>query len=431
MTDMPKTKNDIAWEQLFDKYNIIDSVTHKGYFIIASEQINVFRESRLMTKFDHKRNLPQLFGQNKLAILPISRGSYIIAQFEAYHKFENSKHQIHRVSFPDYIQSIDCENITSEATAINTAYVSGILADFTGDEGLFPTVSGRMSSNAFDFQIKSSVNENMLPIRVSNSQVEIDGGYEGINALTIIEAKNFISDDFLVRQLYYPFRLWKNQINKPVRTIFLVYSNGIFSFYEYIFERLEDYNSLSLVQQKNYAIEPEDITFDDVNQVFNNVKIVIEPYGIPFPQANSFKRLINLCELLYENDTLTRDEITYNYDFDSRQTNYYTDAGRYLGIIDKNREDGTIKYFLTDRGKSLFGLNIKARNLKLTGWILEHKPFYLTFKRCLELIEIPTKDEITEIMRVSDLYNIEAESTFYRRASSISGWINWIMDLYR
>ena len=35
------------------------------------------------------------------------------------------------------------------------------------------------------------------------------------------------------------------------------------------------------------------------------------------------------CELLNESE-LTKDEITSNYDFDPRQTNYYTDAGRYL-----------------------------------------------------------------------------------------------------
>lgn len=431
MSNIPKTKNDIAWEQIFDRYNIINGIANSGYFEISSEQINEFREARLMTKFDHKSNLPQLFEKNKLSILPITRGSYIIAPFEAYHKIEKSDHQIHKLNFPDYIQSIDYENITSEATAINTAYVSGILADFTSDEGLLPTVSGRMSSNEFDFHIKSTMNNGSILIKVLNSQIEIDGGYEGINSLTIIEAKNSISDDFLIRQLYYPYRLWKKQLHKPVRPVFLIYSNGIFSLYEYSFEELDNYNSLVLVKQKNYTVEPDEITFDDVCQVFSCVGRVSEPYGIPFPQANSFKRVINLCELLYENNLLTRDEITYKYDFDVRQTNYYTDACRYLGLIEKEREDGSVKYFLTEKGRSLFGINIRVRNLKLTEWILEHKPFYLTFKSYLESLEMPSRSEIVEIMKVSDLFNVESESTYFRRASTISGWLNWIMDLYR
>ncbi len=46
------TKNDIAWEKLFEKYSILECINQKGYFIISSSQINEFRESRLMAKFD-------------------------------------------------------------------------------------------------------------------------------------------------------------------------------------------------------------------------------------------------------------------------------------------------------------------------------------------------------------------------------------------
>ena len=51
------TKNDVAWEQLNKKYNIIKEVNDKGHFIIKAIQIKQFREPRLMTKFDHKNNL--------------------------------------------------------------------------------------------------------------------------------------------------------------------------------------------------------------------------------------------------------------------------------------------------------------------------------------------------------------------------------------
>ena len=83
-----------------------------------------------MTKFDHRSNLPILFEENNLSILPITRGSYVIANFEAYHDFELPITEINKVVAPDFIHSIDFENITSEATAINVAYLSGILADF-------------------------------------------------------------------------------------------------------------------------------------------------------------------------------------------------------------------------------------------------------------------------------------------------------------
>ncbi|WP_043013222.1 type II restriction enzyme, partial [Clostridium perfringens] len=172
---MSKGKNDIAWEILFNKYNIISEINEKGKFEITAKQINEVREARLMTKFDHKVNLPKIFADNKLSILPITRGSYIISKFEAYSKFEDTNSEIVRVQFPDYIESIDYENISSEAMAINCAYVSGIIHDFIEDEGLVPTVNGRMSSDLFSFNIKS--NNGDMNVEVKNSQIEIDGGY--------------------------------------------------------------------------------------------------------------------------------------------------------------------------------------------------------------------------------------------------------------
>ncbi|WP_200888864.1 DUF7226 domain-containing protein [Aphanizomenon flos-aquae] len=38
------------------------------------------------------------------------------------------------------------------------------------------------------------------------------------------------------------------------------------------------------------------------------------------------------------NKELTKEEITANYQFNQRQTNYYTDAARYLGFVDKYKD---------------------------------------------------------------------------------------------
>ena len=217
---MNKGKNDIAWEFLFNKYNIISEINEKGKFEITAKQINEVREARLMTKFDHKVNLPKIFADNKLSILPITRGSYIISKFEAYSNFENINPEVVRVQFPEYITSIDYENISSEAMAINCAYVSGIIHDFVDDDEIVPTVSGRMSSDLFSFKIKD-INSDEMEVEVENSQIEIDGGYEGIKTLSLIEAKNSLSDDFIIRQLYYPYRLWSNKIDKKVKPIFI------------------------------------------------------------------------------------------------------------------------------------------------------------------------------------------------------------------
>ena len=126
--------NKEAWEKLFEKYNIINEIEKQGYFKITAKQINEYREARLMTKFDNSATLPDLFKQNALSILPVTSNSYMIAKFKTYEKFEDNTQEIIKISFPDYIQSLDYNNITSEALAINCAYITKILEDFLEEE---------------------------------------------------------------------------------------------------------------------------------------------------------------------------------------------------------------------------------------------------------------------------------------------------------
>lgn len=422
---MSNTKNDDAWEKLFEKFQIRENVERNGSFQIQSSFINEFREARLMTKFDHKSQLPKIFVKNNYSILPISRGDYIISDLKTFHDFENNEIEIQRIDFPNFIESIDYNKITSESTALNCAFVSEIIKDFVQEEVLKPTVSGRMSSLMFNFRI-NTINAH-LDITVNNSQVEIDGGYEGVDSLTLIEAKNSISNDFLVRQLYYPFRLWNKKITKKVRPVFLTYTNGVFHFREYSFEDITCYNSLRLIREKKYAIRDGAINTELIQKILSNVNIVNEP-EIPFPQADSFERVINLCELLNKIEAVKRDYITSNYDFDARQTSYYTDAGRYLGLINKRRSNGEVSYLLTQEGEKLFRLSITQRQERFIQLILSHQAFNKSLKLYFNKGELPAKNEIIGIMKSSNLNNVNSESTYARRSSTILSWVNWILE---
>lgn len=426
------TTNKEAWQLLFDKYNILEEINQNGYFKITAKQINQFREARLMTKFDNSANLPELFKDNNLAILPITSNSYMIARFQTYKKFEETEdEEIVKISFPEYIQSLDYNNITSEALAINCAYITQILEKFLDEEDLVPTISGKMGSGNFKFKInKNGTETEYINVSVQNSRIEIDGGFEGINSLALVEAKNVISDDFMVRQLYYPYRLWKSKINKPVRPVYMVYSNGIFNVYEYKFESDEDYSSIKFVKSKKYSIEDTEINIEDIQDVFNNINEFDEEPEIAFPQADSFDRVINLCELLLD-EPRTKNDITENYAFDERQTNYYTDATRYLGLVDKNKNDRNIEFELTELGRKILNLRYKQRQLEFVKLILKHKAFYDYLSLYFENSDKPTTLDAIEIMKHCNLYNIESESTYKRRASTIRGWIDWVLDLTR
>ena len=103
---MSKSKNDIAWEKIFEKYKILERISKDGNVDITASKINEFREARLMTKFDHKSQLPKLFAENNLSILPTSRGGYVIGQFETFFDFYTDEIEVTPIEFPTFLESL-------------------------------------------------------------------------------------------------------------------------------------------------------------------------------------------------------------------------------------------------------------------------------------------------------------------------------------
>lgn len=419
-----------SWEKLFEKYNILEQVNKYGFFEIEAKQIKEIREPRLMAKFDHKRNLPFIFKINELSILPISRSKYVIGRFDTYQSVNyDSKVLPQIVDVPTHLTTIDPFNLYSESSALHCATVSGMIDNILGEEAE-QTVSGRMSSKEFDFHIRTNNGIDKF-ININNSQVEIDGGYESDSFFMIVEAKKETVADFMIRQLYYPYRLWENQTSKKVLPVFFTHSNDIFSFFIYEFTKRENYNSLRLIQQKNYTFIHDTIELDDILRIYDTAIISSEP-KVPFPQANNMIRLLDLLEKLVISD-LERDMITLYYDFNVRQTNYYTDAGRYLGLIDKyyvkESNKRKVMFTLTNEGQRIMQLSHKEKRLNIVRKILEHKPFRLTLERYLLKSQRPKKEEVAEILKECQIYNVKSEDTFERRASTVLNWIDWILEL--
>jgi len=426
-----QTKNDLAWDSLFNDYRILEDVNKNGFYEIESKVINTVRESRLMAKFDHHVNLPRIFSDNKLSILPISRTKYVIGKFDAYAKVKyNQEIENKLINFPYNIESIDYNDLYSESSALHCAYVSGIIEDVLEEQAKF-TISGRMSTTSFDFNVRNILDNSLFNVNVKNSQCEIDAGFEGENSILLIEAKNFSVEDFLIRQLYYPYRLWTNKLHKKVIPALMTYSNDVFSFFIYDFEDSSRYNSLVLRQQKNYIIAPERIELKEIFNLIGDTKIIEEPINVPFPQANNFERVIDLLGLLVNND-LTKDDITENYQFDIRQTDYYTNAVIYLGLAYKykNSETNEILYSLTDEGKNIMKKKFKSKYISIVKKIIQHEVFKKTLNRYFELGYQPNIDNICEIMKDCYIHNVSKEgSTIPRRAQTVNGWINWILGL--
>ena len=71
---------DEGWNNIFNKLNILQEIHLKNKFLISAKQIKELsgKEPRRLCKNDTIKSLPKLFQDEKLNILPIKNGEYII-----------------------------------------------------------------------------------------------------------------------------------------------------------------------------------------------------------------------------------------------------------------------------------------------------------------------------------------------------------------
>jgi len=433
---MEKINVSDAWQVLIDKYDISTEISNNGFFKISASQIKEVKEPRLMAKWDSSEQLPNSLKKNKINLLPDSRSSYILSDFLLYQELpkvvEHVKNMA-KVELPD-LQTIDVDNITSEANAINVLQISGILEDFLEldlDDVLYATFNGRMSSGKFDFKVDTR-RQIQLKVDVDRAQIEIDGGFESDHCVVVLEAKNVLHEDFHIRQLYYPYRLWESKVDKPVRLIFSIYTNKIFRLMEYRFKEKENYSSIELVRTKNYSLEDTSITLDEIKDVYDSIKdteVISDNMNVedsvPFIQADNFERIVSLLENMYENP-MTSEEIIELMKFTTRQRDYYFNAGKYLGLFQKLKEDKVRKYGLTNIGVAVYKKSYKERQLELVKLILSHRIFRDLFGEILETGVIPDKGRVVELELEYNVCSIDVAS---RRATSVISWLNWIFNL--
>lgn len=388
-----------------------------------------------MTKFDHSSNLPAIFCENKLSVLPVSRHSFLLGKFDLYTKLPDCTEKPNYHEIPNNYVTLPSSpaEITSEQTAIACAFASGIIHDFVEEEpsDLFlPTISGRFGTGVFDFNIRGLGQQRSYALRINKAQIEIDAVYESPSAIYIIEAKNHECRDFNTRQLYFPYRYisQKNSVKKAIIPIFLKYINGNFFLYRFNFPEQDNLNSVYCEKSTAYTIYPLDVTTSDIDSLLS-----IQPQTncskITFPQADSFVRIEDMLQALYEKgEELTMDEIiAKNYDFTMRQADYYANAAAYLGLVNIKKENGSKCVELTKKGRRIASLSFRENKLELARSILQDPVFFHVFKKYIDNgCHISRKDVIPVMAQHTP--NL-GEETIKRRASTVMAWIKWIASL--
>lgn len=409
--------NDWGWLRILAAGYDAELERH-GYFYISARELERLsgRQPRLMAKHDFSTSRPWIFQRLRLGIVPVSRSEYLVGRFNLYERFpETQRGEVRTLELPAGLDTLSLEAVSSEAVALNGASASGMLEDFLGCAPLQATVAGRMSTHG----LKVRLPDLGVDVAVDRAQMEIDGGFESLEHLVLVEAKNHLSEDFNIRQLYFPYRRFQQRLAKDVVPVYLVYSNGIFHLYRYEFRDPADFRSISLVDSARYALSSSHLDAQAALDIVRAVAPEPEP-AVPFPQANSFERVVNLLELIAL-QPLSKAEITQRYDFDPRQADYYANAARYLGLAEPVEDT----WEPTERGRRVIEQPQRdARNGALIRALAARRVFREVLELSLARGAVASTAEICAAMDGLGL----SLATSRRRASTVARWTQWVLD---
>ncbi len=411
------TLNDTAWDKVIAYHQ--HQLDTDGHFLIDSADLKALagREPRLLAKHDFRTSQPQVFLDQGLGIVPVSRSRYLVGHFDLFTDLPAIDAPVRYRELPAGIESLNLASLSSEAVALNAAQLTGMVEDFLGCAPLHATVAGRMSTLQIQLRLGG------VDVTVDRAQMEIDGGFESVEHLVLIEAKNHLAGDFNIRQLYFPFRRFQQALSKEVIPLYLVYTNGIFHLYRFEFPDPANPRSIQLRDTARYALTPSRLDAQTLHATVRAVTPESEP-TVPFPQANSLARIINLLELL----PLTKQEITDHYDFNERQARYYSDALRYLGLAQLGDapagEEEPI--CVTEAGQRILDQPTRdARNLAIIRALSAREVFREALLLTFAAEKVPGQGEIVGLMQGLGL----SRSTSGRRASTVRAWAKWALGL--
>ena len=427
-------KLDSAWQLFFKSEGVLDHVNAAGHFDVDTSTLKKItgEEPRILAKWDTSSQVPKVFAKSGLGIFPISRKAYRIAPFSLFHKLEFSKlGKIESLSVPTWARSLQPDFAKrSENLVLSACFASGLFQSTLCEDQvheLFPAISGRLSTKSMNFSIShTNPYKKQIPLSTGSLQFEIDGSYESSTNFGLIEAKNKFLPDFNIRQLYVPWRYLTVTLRKRIRPFFLMASNEIVYLFEYQFSNPNWLNSIELVSANRYSFAETDITLEEIMKTSNigsrKVKKSSSSSNRIFPQANNFNLVIDICERLSV-DASDGLAIAEAMEYDPRQGSYYGDAACFLGLAQK---DSSGIYKLTKLGRTIFAKPYKERVLSLIERIVSEEPFGDCLEWTLRNHKLPDTKFIAAKISESK-WNLSG-TTPARRASTVKGWIRWILD---
>ena len=422
------SKRDEAWARFAAATGLLDRVRRDGSCVIRADDLRELggREPRLMAKIDTLAERPALFVDHNLSIFPTRNGEYIVfadAQNRTYYRFGR---ELQELPIRRHVAAVDLLAFDAfpgyqglnESQAIDFAYISALLAHFTGDPGLRLAIRGRGYSGAFHFHLPDQDTR----VDVSGVQIEVDAGYESPDGIYLLEAKVGQRADFNIRQLYYPYLDWRTRSRKPIVPIFLAFTNGKYYLTEFRFA--ESFGDLAVVRSECYVIdEPPQppIALGELLAATARGPAADEP-DLPFPQADDLDKVLDTVAAVAAGMT-GRDLLADYFEFDERQGDYYANAAAYLGFVVRDAAG----FALTAVGQDYLRLRSRRQRMETLLRQLLARP---TFRRVLELMAargpvLPTPP-LVELVQVIEAHTPLTRSTARRRAQTVQSWVKWL-----
>lgn len=397
------------WAELIEKLGL-DIAAPVNFVTNRDIHVNLGVEPRLLASMDSEDKLPTLFRDNGIFVVPLSRSRYAVVHGKGYHELEDAgEPQTYHARLPISLTTLAYGK--GENRYLLHAYHTGLLSHISGVSSLYQTISGKMGSGTFRFRVDGSPT-----LDVKGAGMELDAGFEGPRDVLLFEGKADVRRDFLVRQLYYPYRTFREwSSGKSIRSFFFVAEPGasIYSVWEYEWTDSDDYESIRCRSRSRYRLVEEPTPQDWFTDITPDPSVDI------VPQADDLRKVAEL-PLLIESGIVTAKGWANHYRITTRQGSYYREAAGALGLV--RLEDGT--FSLTDEGRRFVRLSPERRELLVAERLLKNpllnKIFHLVHDKGVEGVSD------AEVARIIESTSHLRGSTPNRRAKSVRSYLRWL-----
>jgi hypothetical protein len=254
-------------------------------------------------------------------------------------------------------------------------------------------------------------------------QVEVDSGCESRSEVILIEAKSGETEDFIIRQVYYPYLQWRHEIpTKQTRPWFfcsrMVADRRLYEFWEYSFEDDAQYRSIRFRRGESFFVEACQgrMSVDELLRGHFARARSTNQWNVP--QADDFARVAEMPLLIAQGINTAR-AVAEHYEFNPRQSSYYRQAAEFLGLVTTNAEH---QYTLTDLGSEYVVRTADERRRILAGLVANFPPM----KAVLEMSANGRLFAKEDVARIISRHAGIAGSTPGRRAATLISWLGWL-----